>query len=76
MIALQKSEKSDYQASKFWQLITLLKTLGKMIETIIATCIQNFAKSMSLLSETQMRVWWEQFTKTAVTLLLTQILTV
>ena len=70
MIALQKSEKDDYQTSKFWWLIALLETLEKMIETIIATCIQDFAESMNLLPETQMRAWQGWSTETAVTELL------
>ena len=41
-----------------------------MIEMIIVACIHDFAEFVSLLSETQMRTWQEQFTETAVTLLL------
>ena len=55
-VALQKPEKNDYQMPSSWWLITLLKILEKMIETVIAVCIQNCAESMNLLPEAQMRV--------------------
>ena len=56
MVALWKPEKGDYQKPKFWRPIALLETLGKMVKAIIAACIQDFAESMNLLPEAQMRV--------------------
>ena len=53
-----------------WRPITLLKTLGKMIEAVIAVRVQDFAESMGLLPEAQMEAQRAQSTETAVASLL------
>ena len=69
-VALRKPGKGNYQAPRSWQPITLLETLGKVVEAGIAARIQDFAESMDLLPEAQMGARQGRSTESAVASLL------
>ena len=72
-IALRKPGKGDYQAPKSWRPIALLETLGKVVESVIAVRIREFAESAGLLPDTQMGARKGRSTETALAMLLARI---
>ena len=72
-VALRKPGKGDYQTPKSWRPIALLETLGKVVETVIAARVRDFAESKGLLPEAQMGARRGRSTETAVALLLARI---
>ena len=72
-VALWKPGKGDYQMPSSWRPIALLETLGKVVEAVIAARIRDFAESMGLLPEAQMRARRGRSTETAVSSLLARV---
>jgi hypothetical protein len=54
---LKKLEKSDYINLLVYRLITLLNTLGKVLEAIILNRIKFIIKTFNLLLDTQHKVY-------------------
>ncbi len=72
-VILYKVEKDFYISSHFWRLIVLLNTVEKIIETVTAEQIQRMTKKHNMLSAHQMSVCQDQFTETALNLLVNQV---
>ena len=53
-VALRKPGKGDYTTSKAWRPIALLNTIGRVMESVIATRIPYLAEEHKLLSDTHM----------------------
>lgn len=51
-MVLQKPKKLDYSAPRAYRLISLLNTLGKLIEAVIAQRLSYLAKKYGLLPDT------------------------
>jgi hypothetical protein len=51
IIPLKKPEKGDYSLAKHWRPISLLPTLGKALESVIAERISHAVESLGLLPE-------------------------
>ena len=63
IIVLRKSKKKNYFESKSYRLITLLSTLEKILEIMIARRLSDYVEDNNLLSLEQMRVRRKRFTK-------------
>jgi hypothetical protein len=72
-ILLRKPRKSDYSNPSAYRPITLLNTLKKVLEAIIARRIRYAVKAHKLLPETQMRVRKGKSTEIALHLLTKKI---
>ena len=48
-IVLRKPGKASYKTASLWRLIVLLKTIGKVIEKVIAKRIKEATKARNLL---------------------------
>ncbi len=75
-IILQKPGKTDYSDPGAWRPIALLKTMGKVIESLLARKLSYLAETHMLLPGTQMGNRRQRSTETAVELLAEQIHTV
>ena len=71
--ALRNLGKGDYQAPKSWRPIALLETLGKVVESVIAVRIREFAGTAGLLPGTQMGARKGPSTEKALAMLLARI---
>ena len=65
MLALQKSNKDNYTDSKVYCPIILLNMMEKLLEFIIVQKISQLIKTHSLLSESQIDIYKEYLTETA-----------
>ena len=72
-IALRKPAKPDYREPKAWRPITLLNTLGKTLEAIVARRIRYVAERYGLLPRAQHGCRRQRDTTTALELLTEQI---
>jgi hypothetical protein len=54
-IVLRKLKKSFYKSLSVWRLITLLKTISKVVKKLLARRIRNLAEKYYLLYLTQIR---------------------
>lgn len=72
-VALKKARKPNYHAAKAWRSITLLDTIGKLIESMTATTIRQLAEEHKMLPPQQMGARQGRSTKTTLALLLSQI---
>jgi hypothetical protein len=68
-IVLRKPEKSSYKSLSAWRLIALLKTIGKVVEKLLARRIRNLAEKHYLLYLSQIGARAEQGTGTVLKLL-------
>jgi hypothetical protein len=75
-IVLRKPRKSSYESPSAWRLITLLKTIGKVVEKLLARRIRNLAEEYYLLYLSQMGARAERGTGTALELLTSMVQTV
>ena len=75
-IVLHKPSKPDYSDPGAWRPITLLSTIGKVIETLAARQLSSLAEREGLLPDSQMGNRMNRSTETAVELLVEQIYTV
>jgi hypothetical protein len=75
-IVLRKLSKPDYSDPGAWQLIALLSTLGKIIETLAARWLSALAEQEGLLPDSQMGNRKNCLTKTALKLLVKQVHTI
>ena len=55
IIPLKKPRKENYTKVKAWQLISLLVTLGKVLESVVAERISHAVKTYELLLTNHMR---------------------
>ena len=55
IILLKKPRKEDYTKAKTWQLISLLATLGKVLESVVAERISHAVETYELLLTNHMR---------------------
>ena len=55
IVVLKKPGKPDYSAPGAYQLISLLNTLGKILEAVIARRLSFWAETYKLLPDTQFR---------------------
>jgi hypothetical protein len=69
-IALRKPGKDDYSVPKAWRPITLLNTLGKLLEAIIAARLSQAAEAYNLLPASHFGGRKGQSTETAIHALL------
>jgi hypothetical protein len=76
IIALKKLNKSNYIDSKTYWLITLLNTMSKTFESIIARRINTFAKTHKMLFVTQMKKRRKRACETTLELFTKQIHTI
>jgi len=53
IIVLRKPRKPDYAVPEAYQPISLLNTLGKLLEAVIACCLSYYAETYRLLPDTQ-----------------------
>ena len=72
-IALRKPGKGELLAARIWGLDSLLETLGKVVESVIAALIREFAESAGLLPDTQIGARKGRSTETALAMLLARI---
>jgi hypothetical protein len=72
-IALRKPGKGDYSAPAAWQPVVLLNTLGKVLETVVASRITALSKEHGLLSPQHMGDHPRKSTDTALDMLVKQI---
>jgi hypothetical protein len=72
-IVLRKPEKSSYESLSAWCLITLLKTIGKVVEKLLARKIRSIAEEYHLLYLSQMGARAERGTGTALELLISMV---
>jgi hypothetical protein len=72
-IVLRKPRKSSYEFLSTWRLITLLKTIGKVVKKLLARRIRNLAEEHHLLYPSQIGAQAEQGTDTALELLTSMI---
>lgn len=75
-ITMRKPGNADYTIPKAYRPITLLNTLGKVLESIIGKKITYLAETYHVLPETQMGARKDKSTETALKLLREQIHTV
>jgi hypothetical protein len=75
-IVLRKPGKSSYESPSAWRLITLLKTIGKVVKKLLARRIRNLAEEHHLLYLSQMGAQAKRGTGTALELLTSMIQTV
>jgi hypothetical protein len=75
-IVLRKPGKSSYKSLSTWRLITLLKTIGKVIKKLLVRKIRNLAKEHHLLYPSQIGAQAKQGTGTALELLISIVQTV
>lgn len=75
-IVLRKPRKPDYTDPKAYRPIALLDTIGKALESVIATRINDYAEEHNLLPKTQMGARRKRSTESALELLVEQIHTV
>jgi hypothetical protein len=75
-IVLRKPRKSFYKSLSVWRLIALLKTIGKVIEKLLARKIRNLAEKHHLLYLSQMGAQAKRGTGTALELLTSIVQTV
>jgi hypothetical protein len=75
-IVLRKPGKSSYEAPSSWRPIALLKTIGKVVEKLVAKRIRSSAEEHHLLHPSQMGARAERSTGTALELLTSMVQTV
>ncbi len=75
-IVLQKPGKSSYEAPSSWRPIALLKTIGKVVEKLVAKRIRSSAEEHYLLHPSQMGARAERSTGTALELLTGMVQTI
>jgi hypothetical protein len=75
-IVLRKPGKSSYKSLSTWRPIALLKTIGKVVEKLLARRIRNLAEEHYLLHLSQMGARAERGTGTALKLLTSIVQTV
>jgi hypothetical protein len=75
-IVLRKPGKSSYEAPSAWRPIALLKTIGKVVEKLVAKRIRSAAEEHQLLHPSQMGARATRSTGTALELLTSMIQTV
>ena len=75
-IVLRKPGKASYETTSSWRPIALLKTIGKVIEKVIAKRIRVAAELRSLLPLSQMGARAERSTDTALELLTSMVRTI
>ena len=73
---LRKPDKPDYTDPKAYRPISLLNTLGKALETVVAKRVRFLAESHALLPPTQIGTRKQRSVDTALYLLLEKIRTV
>ena len=76
MIVLKKPGKADYTILKAYRPITLLNTLGKVFESVLARRISAMAEQHMLLPQEQMGARKNRSTETALELLTEQVHTI
>ena len=74
-ITLRKPAKPDYRELKAWRPITLLNTLGKTLEVVVAWRLRYIAERYTLLPQAQHGCRWQRDTTTALELLTEQVYT-
>ena len=72
-IALRKPAKQDYREPKVWCPITLLNTLGKTLEVVVAWRLRYIAERYALLPQAQHGCHQQRDTTTALELLTEQV---
>jgi hypothetical protein len=75
-IVLRKPRKSFYKSLSAWRPIALLKTIGKVVEKLLARKIRSIAEEHYLLHLSQIRARAKQGTGTALELLTSMVQTV
>ena len=75
-IVLRKPGKSAYKVPNAWQLITLLKTISKVVEKLLAKRIRSTAEEHQLLYPSQIGARAKQGTGMALKLLVSMVQTV
>jgi hypothetical protein len=75
-IVLRKPGKASYEVASAWRPIALLKTIGKVIEKVVAKRIKEAAESHNLLPPEQMGARTGRSTSTALELLTSMIKTI
>jgi reverse transcriptase-like protein len=75
IVPLRKLGRGKYWEVKNWRPISLLNTIGKVMEAVTARCLQDIAENHGLLPNTQMGARREHSTETAIDMLLSQIRT-
>ena len=69
IILLKKPRKEDYTKAKAWRPISLLATLGKVLESVVAERISHTVKTYGLLPTNHMRAWKKRSAEQALILL-------
>jgi hypothetical protein len=69
IIPLKKPNKGDYTAVKVWRPISLLSTLGKVLESVVTERISNAIEILELLPANHFRVRKKYSTKQVLLLL-------
>jgi hypothetical protein len=72
-IVLRKPGKSSYESPSAWCPIALLKTIGKVVEKLLARRIRNLAEEHHLLYPSQIGARAERGTGTALELLTSMV---
>ena len=72
-VILCKVKKNFYTSSHFWRLIALLNIVEKTIETVTAKQIWRMTKKHNMLFAHQINAHQNQFTETALNLLINQV---
>jgi hypothetical protein len=75
-IVLRKPKKSSYESLSAWRLITLLKTINKVVKKLLVRRIRNLAEEHYLLYLSQIGARAEQGTSTALELFTSIVQTV
>jgi hypothetical protein len=75
-VVLRKPGKSSYEVPNAWRPIALLKTIGKVVEKLMAKRIRDAAEAHQLLHPSQMGARAERGTGTALELLTSMVRTV
>ncbi len=73
IILLKKPGKSDYTLAKAWRPISLLSTLGKILEAVVAERLSYTVETFGLLPANHFGAWKRQSTEQALLLLQEQI---
>ena len=73
IIPLKKPEKSDYSLAKSWRTISLLSTLGKILEAVISERISHAVETCNLLPANHFGARKRRSTEQALLLLQEQI---
>jgi hypothetical protein len=76
MIVLKKPGKNSYESPNSWQPIALLKTIGKVIEKLVAKRIREAAEARQLIPPNQIGARAKHSTSTALELLTSMVHTV